>query len=710
MEQFLGFALPGIPYGCSFAIVAVGLVLTYQATGVFNFAFGAQAYASAFLFAWLVQDQHLAVWASFLLAVVVMAPLLGLAFDRFLFSKIPNTNNMAKVVTGLCLLVGIPSLLSVFLGSQNLYNPPNIIFNPGTVYFRFAGTPLNGIILSSMIVTAAVLILVVLLMQFTSLGLQMRGAVESRRLVQLDGVNAKRVVSVAWAVSSLLAGLAGVLLAPSYNQVSSEDFITLMVAAIAAAAIGVLRSMPIAAAAGVVMGVVELTLQGYLPTGGAWSVLYSAFLPSFPFVVLVIALLFVPGLRRLEDERDPLASVDPPPPLTAAASRAPQMDRIMRVMWYLVLAGFVASMLSWVPPAWETVFNEGLALSTIFLSITLITGMAGQLSLAQATLAGVGAFTAAQLAEHLGLSMLLGGLVGAALAAVVAVVLALLSLRLKGLGLALMTLAAALFFDNTVFAQTSISHGAGGLSLKRSWLGPWNLFAPNGHSYFVVAMVVLVVCALGIFLIQRGAVGSYLSAIRGSETGASSLGINLTWQKITVFALSGAVAGLGGTLLAIQEQVVNPTSFNYEYSLIFVVIVITTGVTTIEGAIEAGMGFVLIQYVLTTYAPTRLSGLTVVLFAFGALSYTAHPQGVGDFQRRKWELRFQRLLFTRRLPDGGSNLVPAGAGGAGGAGASGSPGTGGGGTRGGGDGSRGAPAAIAGSGGHLTEELSDGHV
>ena len=91
-------------------------------------------------------------------------------------------------------------------------------------------------------------------------------------------------------------------------------------------------------------------------------------------------------------------------------------------------------MLTWIPKTWEGVFNSGLALSTVLLSITLITGMAGQLSLCQATLAGVGAFTAAQLAHHLGLNMLVGGLVGAVLAAVVAVVLALLSLRLRGLG------------------------------------------------------------------------------------------------------------------------------------------------------------------------------------------------------------------------------------------------------------------------------------
>ncbi len=121
----------------------------------------------------------------------------------------------------------------------------------------------------------------------------------------------------------------------------------------------------------------------------------------------------------------------------------------------MLLAAFVVSMLTWMPKTWENVFNAGLAFSMIFLSITLITGMGGQLSLCQATLAGVGAFTAAQLANHLGLSLLLGGLVGAVAAGAVAVVLAVASLRLRGLGLALMTIAAALFFDSAIFPQLS---------------------------------------------------------------------------------------------------------------------------------------------------------------------------------------------------------------------------------------------------------------
>lgn len=649
MEQFLGFALPGIPYGCSYALMAVGLVLTYQATGVFNFAFGAQAYATAYIFAWLVQSKGLPVWLAFVLSVLVFAPGLGLAFDRFLFSRIPNTNNTAKIVTGIALAVGIPQLLPVIFGTGNVYDVPSVAFNPNVVYFRLPGTPVDGIFLSSVVFTAAILVALVVLMRFTPLGLQMRGAVESRRLVQLEGINAGRVVATAWIVSGLMAGLAGVLLAPIQAQLQSEDYMTLMVAAIAGAAWAVLRSMPIAALVAVLVGVASLTLQGYLPTT---SFLFSAVLPSLPFFVLVAALLFVPGLRSLEDSRDPLASVDPPAPPPTAALRSRQFDRVIKVLWYCLLGAFVVSMLTWMPKGWESVFNSGLAFSTIFLSITLITGMGGQLSLCQATLAGVGAFSAGLLAEHLGLAMPLGALVGAVVAAAVAVVLAVASLRLRGLGLALLTLAAALLFDNAIFNQTAISHGTGGLIIPQRWLGAIDFYSTSGHSLFVLGILVLVVCTLAVLQVRRGTVGSYLAAMRGSEPGAAGIGINLTWQRIVVFALSGVVAGIGGALLSIQQTDVNPNQFNYELGLAFVVIVVTTGVTTVEGAIQGGIGFVVIQQLLT-YAPERFQGLTFVLFAFGALTYAKHPEGILEFQKRRWTQRFERLVLRPDVGRGG---------------------------------------------------------
>jgi len=651
MEHFLGFALPGVPYGCTYALVAVCLVLTYQATGVFNFAFGAQAFASAFVFTWLTQYHNWSGWEAFLLSVVVLGPVMGWAFDRLLFRHIPNTNTTAKMVCSLALLVGIPSLLPVIFGPQNLDATTTIFpfFNPNVVYFTILGNPINGIYLATISVTVVVLILLTILLRYTSLGLQMRAAVESRRLVQLDGVNANGVVAIAWIVSSFMASLAGVILAPVIGAFNSTNFSTLTVTAIAAAAWAVLRSIPIAAGVAVLIGVATTVIGGYAPPNGFIN---ADIVPALPFLFLVAALLFLPGMHDLDSSRDPLATIDPPPPPIAATSRAPSMDRIIRVLWWVVFAIFCVSMLTWMPDAWATVFNNGLTYSIVLLSITLITGMAGQLSLCQATLAGVGAFTAAQLANHLGLNLLVGGLVGAALAAAVAVVLALLSLRLKGLGLALMTLAAALLFDATFFNETSITGGPQGVSIQAKWLGTHVFFNFDGHAMFLLSLGVLIIAVVVVLLVRKGTVGRNLAAMRGSETATAGLGVNPSWQRIVVFALSGAIAGVGGLLHSLEQQVVNPNDWNATFSLVLVVLVVTTSVTTVEGAIQAGIGFFVTEQILTTILPARIgaSSLTVVLFAFGALTYAQHPEGVLEFQKRKGTARFERLFFSRGSP------------------------------------------------------------
>jgi branched-chain amino acid transport system permease protein len=651
MEQLLGFALPGVPYGCTYALVAVCLVLTYQATGVFNFAFGAQAFASAFIFTYLTQYHGWSGWEAFLLTVVVMGPVMGYAFDRLIFRHIPNSNGTAKLVCGLALLVGIPSLLPVIFGPQNLDATTTIFpfFNPNVVYFTIGsgayGTPINGIYLATISVTVVVLVLLTILLRFTSLGLQMRGAVESRRLVQLDGINANGVVALAWIISSFMAALAGVLLAPVYGAFNSNEFVTLTVTAIAAAAWAMLRSLPIAAGVAVLIGVVTTVLQGYIPPNSFWN---AAVVPSIPFFAIAAALLILPGLRNLDTSRDPLATIDPPPVPIAASARAPSMDRIIRTLWWVVLGAFIVSMLTWIPVTWETVFNNGLTLSIICLSVTLITGMAGQLSLCQATFAGIGAFTAGVFAVHLGLNFLVGGLIGCVIAALVAVVLALLSLRLRGLGLALMTLAAALLFDNTAFNDIWVTGGAQGTSLQSKWLGTSAFFDFNGHAMFILSISVLAVAVVIVLLVRKGTVGRNLAAMRGSETATAGLGVNPTWQRIVVFALSGAIAGVGGVLYSIQQQHVSPDDWNTTFSLVLVVLVVTTSVNTVEGAIQAGIGLFVVEQLLT-YLPSRFGGpsLTIVLFAFGALTYAQHPEGVLEYQKRRSTMRFERLFFAR---------------------------------------------------------------
>jgi ABC-type branched-subunit amino acid transport system permease subunit len=167
---------------------------------------------------------------------------------------------------------------------------------------------------------------------------------------------------------------------------------------------------------------------------------------------------------------------------------------------------------------------------------------------------------------------------------------------------------------------------------------------------FLLSLGVLVVAVIVVLLVRKGTVGRNLAAMRGSETATAGLGVNPSWQRIMVFALSGAIAGVGGLLHSMEQQVVNPTDWNTQISLVLVVLVVTTSVTTVEGAIQAGVGFFVTEQILTTVLPARIgaSSLTVVLFAFGALTYAAHPEGVLEYQKRRSTQRFERLFFSRR--------------------------------------------------------------
>ncbi|HLI72273.1 MAG TPA: ABC transporter permease [Acidimicrobiales bacterium] len=643
MSTFFSYAVPGIPAGCDFALIAVGLVLTFRATGVFNLAFGAQAFLAAFLFDLFVRSEGMPVGLAFVLSVLVISPLVGIAMDRFLYRFIPTASFTAKVVSSVGLLIAIPQAIPIFFGRSPRLRPPSLWLNPDHIYFHIGSTPFNGIELSTTIVTVVVVAAIVAMFRWTDLGLQMRAVVESRRLAQLEGISSPTIAMAAWGLSSAVAGLAGVLMLPLSAQISPTDpleFTSLLVAGLTAAAVASLRSIPIALAAGVVLGIIENLLRAYLPTGGVWQ---STAVPAFPFVVLVLALLFNPGLRTIELSSDPLSTVDPPPAPPAVSVRDRRLDRPTRVGFWLLVVAFLASSATWVPSEWVTTFALGLTLSIICLSVTLITGMSGQLSLCQFTFAGIGAFAAGQLASHMGMPVLLGAFVGGAMAAAAGTVVALVAMRVSGLLLTLVTLAFALYADQSLFQYSWSGGGLSGVNVPRPKIGTIDF--GDDKTFVMLAFVALAICMVLVLLVQRGTVGRYLSAIRGSATAAATMGISLRRARLTVFALSAGIAGFGGALYgSALNSPVGDGNFVWVYSLVFAVVVITTGSRTVEGAVQAGMGFAIIQTLIVLYLPARLTGIEPILFAFGATTYAAHPEGIVEYQKSRWLARVSRLL------------------------------------------------------------------
>jgi branched-chain amino acid transport system permease protein len=641
--------------------MAVGLVITFRTTGVFNLAFGAQAFVAAFAYDMLNQVQGWPQWAALICSVLIISPLLGLAFDRFLYRHIPTASMTVKVVTSLGLLLAIPQIIPIIFGNTTRYSVSYVWLNPDKVFFSLGALHVTGLDISTVVISVVVILALIAMFRWSSIGLDMRAVVESRRLSQLQGVNSPGIAAFAWAFSSAIAGLSGVLLLPSIGNLdptSTLEFITLLVAGLTAAALASMRSIPIAAVAGIAIGAVEYILQYYLESSTTWSTVYE----SLPFVLLVIVLLANRNLRTLETNTDPLASVDPPPPPPAVSIRDPRLEPLMKWGFRILIVAFLLSCLSWVPDNWLFTFQQGLAFSVIFLSFTLLTGMSGQLSLCQASLAGIGGFTAGQLAAHYNFPILVGAVVGAVMAAAVGTLLSLLVSRVSGLLLSLVTLAFALFCDYVLFDFSWVGNGATGVAIPRPKIG--SISFESNKSLFVLLFVVLLICIGLVKLVQQGTTGRFLAAMRGSPTAASSLGISLTRSKMTVFALSAGIAGLGGTLYGMvwQGNITGGANadapFLYVWSLAWVVIVISTGATRVEGALQAGFGFAIITYLLSL-APSswNIAGLNIVLFAFGALTYAAHPEGVVEYQKSQWMRRTSRLLNAwdqRRARPGGS--------------------------------------------------------
>ena len=182
MQEILQYGIEGFPVGCVYALVAVGLVLTYKTSGVFNLAFGAQAFLSAAVFLELRNDRDWPLWAAFVVAVVVVGPLVGLLLDRLLFRHMRTASWMVKLATSLGLLVAIPPAVQIWFGKGIRYSPPSaapLLGIDAQRSFHFGDYNISANRLVTIIATLFIVVVLALLFRYTALGLQMRAVVES---------------------------------------------------------------------------------------------------------------------------------------------------------------------------------------------------------------------------------------------------------------------------------------------------------------------------------------------------------------------------------------------------------------------------------------------------------------------------------------------------------------------------------------------------
>ncbi|MGQ0832857.1 MAG: ABC transporter permease [Microthrixaceae bacterium] len=672
--------LQGMPPGTVYALIALGFVLTYKTSGVFNLAFGAQAYMSAALFFQARTEWGWSILPALVVSVFVLAPLVGLVLERLIFRNLRTGSAVARLVVAIGLSIALPNLFDLIIGFTAVAGrtPTGIVPGGGLVYYDpFGVYAFSRDELAAVVVAVTGMVGLAALFRFTAIGLRMRAVVESPRMAELNGIRADRVSAFSWALSSLFAGMAGVLIAPRFNTLAAPDFFNLVVVAIAAAALGRLVSLPRALVGGLGLGVLIALINTFLPR---WSddvqwlrPIQENVTPAMPFVALFAVLVLWPAIRRSQVANDPLAGVDPPPPSLAAATRSDALTRATRIFALVFFSVTGLLVFTRADGAWLFLVTQAVILSTIYLSITVITGFAGQISLCQGTFAAIGGFTVFQLADRHGMSVLLAAVIGACVAAVTGAVLSLPVLRLGGIWVAIATLAFAFFFDAVMVRLPWI--GGGGTSLlqgtrvPRPTIGPWDM--ANDRTFLALALVVFIAVSGAVIQIRSGTVGQTLRALRGSEVAAESIGISPARARVTAFAISAFIAGLGGAMLSIHQRNVNyQGNFAPFAALFWLVLVVSLGSRTVEGAAQAGAAYALFDAVVLKGAVfgwilrggERVPGIfpvspkwRFILFGLGTIQFSRHPEGLVEHGKRRagerTEALLARLRARRRIPD-----------------------------------------------------------
>jgi branched-chain amino acid transport system permease protein len=562
MTDLLAFTLVGIVTGAIYAVAASGLVVTYTTSGVFNFAHGAIGMIMAFLY-WQVRfDWGWPAPASLLLVLGIVAPLFGALMERALARNAQKgslVSSMVVTIGMLLLLMGLAFNLWPPAGRRvdGFFSPHGFDLGPVFVTWHQATTVL---------IAVAVAAGLRLFLFRTRTGTTMRAVVDNRSLTALTGGRPGRMSLLSWALGSMLAGLAGILLAPVL-QLNVEALTLLVVNAYAAAVVGRLRSVPFTFVGAIVLGLLESYAVGYLPASGAFSNVRLA----IPTIMLFVVLLALPEVRLRTR-----AAVEMRMPATPTLRTS-----VLAGAGLVAVAAAVAAVTS------EGVLSElgpALALGLIALSLVPLTGWAGQISLCQMSFAGVGAFAVVRFAAD---GSPLGLVVAPLLAAAVGVLVALPALRLQGLYLGLATLAFAVLMDRVVFTRSDVFGEFGVERVERLELG--GLALDGIRSYFVLLAVAFALVGIGLLSLRRGRFGRRLSAMRDSPAALTMLGQDLKATKMAAFALSSAIAGLGGALLAGLNTTATASDFTMFQSLPLVLIAVLGGITAVSGALLGGL-------------------------------------------------------------------------------------------------------------------------
>ena len=647
MSEVIGFLLLGIGSGALISGVGMGVVLSYRGAGVINLAAGAIAMLAGYFF-WSITTGEFAsipTWPAVVLTLI-FAVILGVLFELIAVRPQRTATPLAKLIATLGVLLALQAAIVIAFG-QAARPQPTILPTQNLI---ISGVPVAwyNFIIGGILLVICVAFMAVY--RWTRFGLGTRAAAENEANAMFMGLSPNALSLANSVLMAVLMGVVG-LLAASIAEVDSQTLPLLIVPGLAAAMFGRFTSFGVTYVAGILLGMGESLLlyfqtESWFPTNGGPGIPIPGVQELLIFLVLVIAMFFragkIPGRGDVLERRLPAA---------------PQPKAPVRSL--LIYGAIAAVALPLLPGG----FREGLIVSLIsavlLLSLVIITGYLGQVSVVQLALGGAAGFMVSHFATGFGIAFPWAPIMGVLIAALLGLLCGIPALRVRGVSLAVVTLAAAVAIEDFWFANTSWGGGYTGSPVPSPSLFGFN-FGPNASlhgldgpepsplfGWFV--LIVLAVVGLLVSNLRRSGLGQHMLAVRANERAAAAAGINVRQTKLLGFTLSAAVAGVGGVLLAYLYGSISTASYDVFTSLALIAFAYIAGITTVGGAVWGGLIFVgglfaealLIWFGLQGEWFTLIGGLLLIL------TLVQQPAGIATtmFYRDKPLLR--SLPFRR---------------------------------------------------------------
>jgi branched-chain amino acid transport system permease protein len=684
MNDVIFFGLLGLASGALYAMLASGLVCAFKGSGVINFAHGALAMYPAFTMTELQRTGHIKLplvdflptsslnvpvditlhdgrvpFAVALVLSLAMAALLGVLVHYVVFRPLRHAPPLGKVIGSLGVLLYLQGVALLNFG-EKVRQPPAILPSKPWQDFLWFGRAFPQVNLWLLLVAVVMGGALWFFYQHTRFGAATRAAASNEKGAILLGYSPDRLALANWVIAALVAGLAGILVSP-VTGVDPTRFTLFVVPALGAALLGNLTSVPIAVAGGILLGSVQSVVQQWATQSWFPEWARTGAGTAVPLVVIAVV-LFVRGdklpIRGTVSQRRL--------PLSPYPVRVWQHAIIWPVLVLLLASGLEIGGVTLIPRltgTWQLGLTTSMILAILSLSYVVLTGYVGQISLAQLALAGTAAFVVVRLMSngHViegsltgfavngpGFPLIIAFPIGVAAAVVVGIVVGLPALRIRGVQLAVVTIAAAMMLEEFYFKNaslTDLSSGSGApvpppevFGLDLGVVSKSGLSDAFGFTAFTV--VVLTLCAVAVANLRRAGTGRRFLAIRANERAAAAAGVSVARTKLLAFGIASALAGVAGVMVGFQQQTISSQNFVVLLGLTVLAFAYLGGITSINGAMVAGLiGTGGLLVVFSKFHIQGIEDYTAVLGGFGlVLTAIIHPAGIAPF--------FQPLLQT----------------------------------------------------------------